>query len=61
MKYLIDLDSLLNCLDALIEGKINGNEYAYMQNIKAFITKFPKYKVKENINIEIKNDIEIIN
>lgn len=61
MKYLIDLDSLLNCLDFISEGKINGNEYAYIQNVKAFITNFPKDKVEETISIKMKHDIEVSN
>lgn len=58
-KYIIDLDSLYECLDFLSEGKCNGDDYAYLQNVKALIYRFPKDEVEETVNIELKRDIEI--
>lgn len=58
-KYIIDLDSFYECLDFLSEGKINGNDYAYLQNVKCLIHRFPKTKVEETITIEVKNKIEM--
>lgn len=50
-KYIIDLDSLKECLDFLSEGKINGHSYIYIQNVKAFIDRFPKEKYVENAKV----------
>ena len=58
-KYIIDLDSFYECLDFLNEGKVNGNDYCFLQNVKALIHRFPKTKVEETINIEMKSDIKI--
>ena len=58
-KYIIDLDSFYECLDFLNEGKANGNDYCFLQNVKALIHRFPKTKVEETINIEMKSDIKI--
>lgn len=41
-KYIVDMDSFKECLDLLSEGKINGHDYAYIQNIKVFVERFPK-------------------
>lgn len=58
-KYIIDLDALVECCDFLSEGKINGNDYAYVQNIKALIARFPKDKIEETMTIEVKNNIKM--
>ncbi len=58
-KYIIDLDAFYECLDFLSEGKINGNDYAYLQNVKCLIHRFPKDKVKETVNIEVTRDVEM--
>lgn len=41
-KYIVDMDSFKECLDLLSEGKLNGHDYAYIQNIKVFVERFPK-------------------
>lgn len=58
-KYIIDLDSFYECLDFLHEGKVNGNDYCFLQNVKALINRFPKCKVEETIKFEMKSDIKI--
>ena len=57
-KYIIDLDAFYECLDFLSEGKINGNKYAYLQNVKCLIQRFPKDKVEEIVNIEVTRDVK---
>ena len=57
-KYIIDIDALSECIDYLSFGKLNGQDYTYLQNVKDFIQKFPKDKVKESITIEVKTDIK---
>lgn len=47
-KYIVDMDSFKECLDLLSEGKINGYDYAYIQNIKVFVERFPKDEYIEN-------------
>lgn len=58
-KYIVDMDALLECCDFLSEGKINGENYTYVQNVKAFIERFPKDKVEATITIEVKNNVEV--
>lgn len=58
-KYIIDVDALLECCDFLSVGKINGDNYTYVQNVKALIERFPKDKVEETITIEVKQNIKI--
>lgn len=57
-KYIVDIDSLIECCDFLSEGKLNGNDYAYVQNVKAFIQRFPKDEYIENVKVyrEFSND-----
>jgi hypothetical protein len=59
MKYIVDLDSFKECLDFLSQGKINGNEYTYIQNVKAFVDSFPKDEYRENAKVyrEFSNDV----
>ena len=57
-KYIVDIDSLIECCDFLSEGKLNGNDYAYVQNVKEFIQRFPKDEYIENVKVyrEFSND-----
>lgn len=57
-KYIIDLDALIECCDFLTVGKLNGDDYTYVQNVIALLQRFPKDKVEETITIEVKNNIE---
>lgn len=57
-KYIVDMDALIECCDFLSLGKLNDKPYTYVQNVKAFIERFPKDKVKETINFEIERNIE---
>ena len=47
MKYIIDTDSLIECLDCLDGMKINGNIYIPPELVKEFIKRFPKDSVEE--------------
>ena len=58
-KYIVDIDSLIECCDFLSMGKLNGSDYTYVQNVKALIERFPKDKVEETITIEVKNNVEM--
>ena len=58
-KYIIDMDALISCCDFLTLGKLNGMNYTYVQNVVALLERFPKTKVEETINIEMKSDIKI--
>ncbi len=58
-KYIIDMDALISCCDFLSLGKLNGMSYTYVQNVVALLERFPKTKVEETINIEVKNDIKV--
>ena len=58
-KYIVDMDALISCCDFLTLGKLNGTNYTYVQNVVALLERFPKTKVEETINIEVKNDIKV--
>ena len=58
-KYIVDMDALIECCDFLSEGKLNGNDYAYIQNVKALIARFPKDKVEETIDVKVNRNVEI--
>lgn len=58
-KYIVDMDALISCCDFLSLGKLNGVSYTYVQNVVALLERFPKTKVEETINIEMKSDIKI--
>lgn len=57
-KYIIDLDALIECCDFLTVGKLNGDDYTYVQNVIALLQRFPKDKVEETITIEVRNNIK---
>lgn len=58
-KYIVDIDSLIQCCDFLSSGKLNGSRYTYVQDVKTFIQNFPKDKVEETIIIEVKNNTKM--
>lgn len=58
-KYIVDIDAMMSCCDFLSEGKLNGHDYTYVQNVKAFIERFPKEEVKENVVIKVEREITI--
>lgn len=58
-KYIVDIDSLIECCDFLSAGKLNGSDYTYVQNVKALIERFPKDKVEETITVEVARNIKI--
>ena len=42
MKYLIDIDAFIDCLDCLEGIKVNGEAYVAVPLLKEFIVRFPK-------------------
>lgn len=58
-KYIVDMDALISCCDFLSLGKLNGMSYTYVQNVVALLERFPKTKVEEAVNIEMKSEIKI--
>jgi len=58
-KYIIDLDAFIDCLEMTSMGKINGYDYTYLQNVRAFLERFPKQKIEEIINVHVENDIRV--
>lgn len=57
-KYIVDLDALIECCDFLSMGKLNGNDYTYVDNVKVLLHRFPKDKIEETITIEVKNNVK---
>lgn len=47
MKYVIDLDAFIDCLDCLDSIKVNNVPYVSLPLLKEFIVRFPIDKVKE--------------
>lgn len=58
-KCIIDIDALLNCCDFLSEGKLDGHDYTYVQNVKTLIARFPKEAVKESVVIKVEREITV--
>lgn len=58
-KYIVDIDALLECCDFLSLGKINNMQWTYVDNVRALIQRFPKDKVEETIDIEVKKNVEM--
>lgn len=57
-KYIVDIDSMIQCCEFLSIGKMNGEHWTYVQNVKAFIDRFPKDKVEETIEVDITRKIK---
>ena len=52
MKYVVDIDALINCIDFLdVPSKINGNRCVYVEDVKNFIQEFPKDKLTDCLEI----------
>lgn len=47
MKYVIDVDAFMDCLDCLDSMLINGTLCVELPLLKEFVNRFPKDKVKE--------------
>lgn len=45
MKYVVDVDAFIECLDCVDSIKVNGAYYIEVSLLKEFITRFPKEKV----------------
>lgn len=58
-KYIVDMDALFECCDFLSLGKLNGEQYTYVNNVKAMLQRFPKDKVEETITVEVKKNVEL--
>lgn len=46
MKYVIDVDAFIECLDCVDSIKVNGDLYVAIPLLKEFIQRFPKEKVE---------------
>ena len=49
MKYVVDIDSLAECLDCLDCIKVNNVAHISLPLLKEFIKRFPADKVKEEM------------
>ena len=45
MKYVVDVDAFIECLDCVDSIKVNGAYYIEVPLIKEFIQRFPKEKI----------------
>lgn len=45
MKYVVDVDAFVECLDCLDSIRVNGELYVAIPLLKEFIQRFPKEKV----------------
>lgn len=46
MKYVVDIDALLDCVDCIDSIKVNGDLYVAIPLLKEFINRFPKDKIE---------------
>lgn len=42
MKYLVDMDALIECLDCVYSTLINGERYIPLNTLTDFLARFPK-------------------
>lgn len=42
MRYIVDLDAFVECLDCLHSVNVNGKDYICVALIKEFVDRFPK-------------------
>lgn len=49
MKYIVDIDALIECLDCVDGMKINGDIYIPLNLTQEFIRRFPKDKLADEI------------
>lgn len=59
MKYIIDLDAFIECLDFLHFGTMNGVSVTPIDNVKALMQRFPKTPVSEEISIQMESKLTI--
>lgn len=45
MKYVIDVDAFVECLDCVDSIKVNGAYYIEVSLLKEFVQRFPKEKI----------------
>jgi hypothetical protein len=45
MKYVVDVDAFIECLDCVDSIKVNGAYYIEVPLLKEFIQRFPKEKI----------------
>lgn len=45
MKYIVDVDAFIMCLDCVENIKVNGEYYIELELLKEFINSFPKEKI----------------
>ena len=45
MKYVVDVDAFVECLDCVDSLKCNGEYFVELKLLKEFIQRFPKEKV----------------
>lgn len=45
MKYVVDVDAFVECLDCLDSIRVNGELYVAIPLLKDFIQRFPKEKI----------------
>ena len=56
MKYIVDLDAFMNCLECLHGIVINSENYVSIKMIKAFIERFPKDPVISQTESNMESD-----
>lgn len=49
MKYIMDIDALIECLEVVSSMKINGDIYIPLNLTREFIRRFPKDKLVDEI------------
>jgi UDP-N-acetylenolpyruvoylglucosamine reductase len=60
MKYVVDVDALIECLDCVDSIKVNGAYYIEVQLLKEFIQRFPKEKVNSEFGVMLETEIRVI-
>ena len=55
MKYIVDIDAFVECLDCVESIKVNGEYYICVPVLKEFINRFPKDKMNSDNTVDKEN------
>ena len=53
MKYIVDIDALIECLDCVDNISVNGERYIQKHLLKEFLLRFPKEALQEKNTVNL--------
>lgn len=53
MKYIVDIEALIECLDCVDSINVNGERYIQKHLLKEFLLRFPKEALQEKNTVNL--------